>query len=219
MRELIGQYDYGLKYRLYEIVTDLVASKRLAANPRPRFVYDISQVRTLPPLMPGKMLNAAVNFYSHVNEGGTPEEQKKAAAHPEWKGATVGEDMIEMPWVDKAHVFTVELPMQQDRIEVDLIKKIHRILGKQVPGAPHEVFLVLDATNGQNAIAQAENFTKAVKCSGIILAKLDGTAKGGAIFTIKKKLGLPVKFIGVGEKLEDMEVFDPESYVAALFEN
>jgi fused signal recognition particle receptor len=99
------------------------------------------------------------------------------------------------------------------------LEKIHRIVSKQIDGAPHEVLLVLDATTGQNAITQAEQFTKAVKCSGIILAKLDGTAKGGAIFSIKKKLGLPVKFIGVGEKLEDMEVFDPESYVAALFEN
>jgi 2-keto-4-pentenoate hydratase/2-oxohepta-3-ene-1,7-dioic acid hydratase in catechol pathway len=79
MRELIGQYEYGMKHRLYEIVNDLVATKRLAANPRPRFVHDISQVRTRPPLMPGKMLNAAVNFYSHVNEAGGPEAQKKAA--------------------------------------------------------------------------------------------------------------------------------------------
>jgi 2-keto-4-pentenoate hydratase/2-oxohepta-3-ene-1,7-dioic acid hydratase in catechol pathway len=79
MRELIGRYEYGLKYRLYEIVTDLIGNKRLAANPRPRFVHDVSQVRTLPPLMPGKMLNAAVNFYSHVNEGGGAEEQKRAA--------------------------------------------------------------------------------------------------------------------------------------------
>jgi 2-keto-4-pentenoate hydratase/2-oxohepta-3-ene-1,7-dioic acid hydratase in catechol pathway len=79
MVALIGQYEYGLKHRLYEIVTDLVANKRLAANPRPRFVHDLGQVRTLAPLMPRKMLNAAVNFYSHVNEVGTAEEQKKAA--------------------------------------------------------------------------------------------------------------------------------------------
>ncbi len=78
--------------------------------------------------------------------------------------------------------------------------------------------MVLDATTGQNAIAQAEMFTKAVQCTGIILTKLDGTAKGGVIFSIKKKLGLPVKFVGLGEKIEDLEVFDPESYVDALFE-
>ena len=79
MRELIGRYDYGLKYRLYEIVNDLVTNRRLAASPRPRFVHDLGEVRTLAPLMPRKILNAAVNFYSHVNENAPPEEQKKAA--------------------------------------------------------------------------------------------------------------------------------------------
>jgi fused signal recognition particle receptor len=97
------------------------------------------------------------------------------------------------------------------------LEKIHRVVSKQIAGAPHEVLLVLDATTGQNAIAQAETFKKAVQCTGIILSKLDGTAKGGAVFAIKQKLGLPVKFIGVGEKLEDLEPFDPESYVEALF--
>lgn len=97
------------------------------------------------------------------------------------------------------------------------LEKINRVVSKQIEGAPHEVLLVLDATTGQNAIAQAENFKKAVNCSGIILTKLDGTAKGGAIFSIKQKLGLPVKFVGVGEKLDDLEPFDPDSYVEALF--
>lgn len=97
------------------------------------------------------------------------------------------------------------------------LEKIHRVVTRQIEGAPHEVLLVLDATTGQNAIAQAENFKKVVQCSGIILAKLDGTAKGGAIFAIKQKLGLPVKFVGVGETLDDLEPFDPESYVEALF--
>lgn len=98
------------------------------------------------------------------------------------------------------------------------LEKIHRIVQKQIPGAPHEVFLVLDATTGQNAVIQAEQFSKAVKCTGIILSKLDGSAKGGAIFAIKTKVGLPVKYIGVGEAMEDLEPFDPDSFVAALFE-
>jgi fused signal recognition particle receptor len=98
------------------------------------------------------------------------------------------------------------------------LEKIRRVLSKLIDGAPHEVLLVLDATTGQNAIAQAEQFSKAVQCTGIILAKLDGTAKGGAIFGIKQKLGLPVKFVGVGEGLDDLEPFDPEAYVEALFE-
>jgi fused signal recognition particle receptor len=97
------------------------------------------------------------------------------------------------------------------------LEKINRVVGKVIEGAPHEVLLVLDATTGQNAITQAEMFTKAIRCTGIILAKLDGTAKGGAIFAIKKKLGLPVKFVGVGEQLDDLEPFDPDAYVEALF--
>jgi fused signal recognition particle receptor len=97
------------------------------------------------------------------------------------------------------------------------LEKIYRIVTKQIEGAPHEVLLVLDATTGQNAIAQAESFKKTVQCSGVILAKLDGTAKGGSIFAIKQKLNLPVKFVGVGEKLDDLEPFDADGYVEALF--
>jgi fused signal recognition particle receptor len=98
------------------------------------------------------------------------------------------------------------------------LEKIHRVVSRQIEGAPHEVLLVLDGTTGQNAIVQAEQFKKTVHCTGVVLTKLDGTAKGGAIFAIKQKLGLPVKFIGVGEKLDDLEPFDPETYVEALFE-
>ena len=77
---------------------------------------------------------------------------------------------------------------------------------------------MLDATTGQNALTQAEQFSKAVKCTGIILSKLDGSAKGGAVFAIKQKLNLPVKYVGVGEQLDDLEPFDPDSFVDALFE-
>jgi fused signal recognition particle receptor len=97
------------------------------------------------------------------------------------------------------------------------LEKIRRIVTKQLEGAPHEVLLVLDATSGQNAIIQAEMFKKTIQCTGIILSKLDGTAKGGAIFGVKQKLDLPVKFVGVGEQLDDLELFDPETYVEALF--
>jgi fused signal recognition particle receptor len=98
------------------------------------------------------------------------------------------------------------------------LEKIHRIVAKQIPGAPHEVLLVLDATTGQNAVAQAEQFTRTVKCTGIILTKLDGTAKGGSIFAIKQKVGLPVKYVGICEQVDDLDEFDPDSFVAALFE-
>ena len=97
------------------------------------------------------------------------------------------------------------------------LAKIHRVVSRLVPGAPHEVLLVLDATTGQNAIAQAEMFTAAIHCTGIVLAKLDGTAKGGIVVAIRHKIDLPVKFVGLGEKIEDLEPFDADAFVEALF--
>ena len=97
------------------------------------------------------------------------------------------------------------------------LTKIHRVLGKQIPDAPHEVLLVLDATTGQNGISQAKHFTDAVKCTGLVLAKLDGTAKGGVVVAIRKQVGLPVKYIGVGEKAEDLALFEAEPFVDAMF--
>ena len=97
-------------------------------------------------------------------------------------------------------------------------EKIQRILAKQIPGAPHEAIMILDATNGQNAIAQAQEFQKVINSTGLIVTKLDGTAKGGSVFAIKQKLQLPVKLIGVGEGMDDLEPFDPDAFVAALFE-
>jgi fused signal recognition particle receptor len=99
------------------------------------------------------------------------------------------------------------------------LTKIHRVLGKQIPEAPHEVLLVLDATTGQNGISQAMHFTDAVKCTGIVLAKLDGTAKGGVVVAIRQQVGLPVKYVGVGESLDDLTLFEPESFVDAMFED
>jgi fused signal recognition particle receptor len=99
------------------------------------------------------------------------------------------------------------------------LEKIHKVLGKQIPEAPHEVILVLDATTGQNGISQAEHFTSAVNCTGIILAKIDGTAKGGVVVAIRQSVGLPVKFIGVGEQAEDLAKFVPDDFVEALFED
>jgi len=98
------------------------------------------------------------------------------------------------------------------------LEKIQRILAKQIPVAPHEAIMILDATNGQNAIAQAQEFQKVIRSTGLIVTKLDGTAKGGSVFAIKQKLQLPVKLIGVGEGMDDLEPFDPDAFVAALFE-
>ena len=98
------------------------------------------------------------------------------------------------------------------------LEKIHKVVTRQIPGAPHDTLMVLDATTGQNAVTQAEMFSKSVKCTGIVLTKLDGSAKGGAIFAIKQKVGLPVKYVGVGEGIEDLDVFNPDEYVEALFQ-
>lgn len=98
------------------------------------------------------------------------------------------------------------------------LSKIHRVIGKQIPDAPHEVLLVLDATAGQNGISQARGFSEAVKCTGIVLAKIDGTAKGGVIVPIRQQFGLPVKLVGVGEKADDLAVFRPDDFVDAMFE-
>ncbi len=98
------------------------------------------------------------------------------------------------------------------------LKKIRRVCGKAMPGAPHEILLVVDATNGQNALRQAETFNEAVGVTGIALTKLDGTAKGGIVFAIKRDLNIPVRLIGVGEGIEDLQDFVPQDFVRALFE-
>ena len=98
------------------------------------------------------------------------------------------------------------------------LKKIRDVAARKIPGAPHEVLLVLDATMGQNAIAQAKVFTEVINLTGIFLAKLDGTARGGIVLAIKDQLNIPVKFVGLGEKPEDIAEFDPEKFVEALFD-
>ena len=97
------------------------------------------------------------------------------------------------------------------------LKKIKRVVQKQVPDAPHQVLLVIDATTGQNALVQARQFTQAVEVTGIVLAKLDGTAKGGIAFAIVQELGIPIQFVGTGEKLDDWAEFDAGEFVSALF--
>ncbi len=98
------------------------------------------------------------------------------------------------------------------------LSKMHRVIGKQIPEAPHEVLLVLDATGGQNALSQAAGFTSAANCTGIVLAKIDGTAKGGVVVPIRTQFGLPVKYVGVGEQATDLALFRPEEFVDAMFE-
>jgi 2-keto-4-pentenoate hydratase/2-oxohepta-3-ene-1,7-dioic acid hydratase in catechol pathway len=143
MRELIGRYEYGLKLRIYEIVNDIVANNRMAADRRPSYAHTVGSVRTLPPLMPGKMLNAAVNFYSHVNEGGSAEEQRQAA---EERRATRGIPYLFIKPTEGAIIGNgdaVVLPYGRDRIdwEVELATVIGRT-AKYVPAtdAPNYIF-------------------------------------------------------------------------------
>jgi fused signal recognition particle receptor len=98
------------------------------------------------------------------------------------------------------------------------LKKIKRVLARLDPGAPHEVLLVLDATTGMNALTQAREFNKAVPLTGLVVTKLDGTSKGGMVVAIQKELGLPIKFIGLGEQADDLQPFDAKQYAEALFE-
>ncbi len=100
---------------------------------------------------------------------------------------------------------------------MDELAKINRVIERELPGAAKEVLLVLDATTGQNAVNQAKEFLNAASVTGLVLTKLDGTAKGGIVFSLKKELGIPVKFVGVGEQMDDLESFDPAQFVEALF--
>jgi len=97
------------------------------------------------------------------------------------------------------------------------LKKVRRIMERELPGAPHEVLLVLDATTGQNAIAQAKMFTQTVGVTGIVLSKLDGTAKGGILVAISNELKIPIRYIGIGEKIDDLREFNARDFVEALF--
>jgi len=98
------------------------------------------------------------------------------------------------------------------------LQKVHRVMDKKLPGAPHETLLVLDATTGMNALNQAREFHKAVTLTGLVVTKLDGTSKGGMVVAIQKELGLPIKFVGLGEKAEDLQPFDAKQFANALFE-
>src|SRR5215831_6946300 len=97
------------------------------------------------------------------------------------------------------------------------LQKVHRVIGKQLPGAPHETLLVLDATTGMNALNQAREFNKAVPLTGLVVTKLDGTSKGGMVVAIQKELNLPIKFIGVGEQADDLQPFDAAQFAEAVF--
>jgi len=118
---------------------------------------------------------------------------------------------IDVVIIDTAGRLHTKSPLMEE------LKKVKRVVEKAMPNAPHEVLLVVDATTGQNALRQAQMFDEAVGVTGVALTKLDGTAKGGIVFAIKKELGIPVRLIGVGEGIEDLRDFNPEEFVEALF--
>lgn len=114
--------------------------------------------------------------------------------------------------VDTAGRLHTKFPLMEE------LKKINRVMKKSIPEAPHESLLILDATTGQNAVRQAQLFNEAVGLTGVVVTKLDGTAKGGVIFAIKKEIGVPIKLIGIGEGVEDLKDFNPKEFVNALFD-
>jgi len=142
--------------------------------------------------------------------------RKDAGSDP----AAVAFDAADVALREKADVLIVDTAGRlhtQHNLMAEL-EKIKRVLLKKIPGAPHETLLVLDATTGQNAVIQAQQFGKAVDITGLFLAKLDGTAKGGAVVSIREQVAIPVKFVGLGESYEDVELFDAESFVEALLD-
>jgi fused signal recognition particle receptor len=136
-------------------------------------------------------------------------------SHP----ATVAYQSVEMALKNNRDICIVDTAgrLQTQKNLMAELTKINQSIRKQIPDAPHEVLLVLDATTGQNGISQANNFAEAAGCTGIVLAKLDGTAKGGVVVAIRQQIGLPVKYVGVGEKHEDLTLFVPDAFVDALF--
>ncbi|MFL5263870.1 MAG: signal recognition particle-docking protein FtsY [Anaeromyxobacteraceae bacterium] len=122
------------------------------------------------------------------------------------------DDGVDVVLCDTAGRLHTKLPLMEE------LKKVKRVMAKAVEGAPHEILLVLDATNGQNAIAQARQFHEALGVGGIVLTKLDGTAKGGVVIGICDELKLPVRYVGIGEKVADLKAFEPHEFVEALFE-
>lgn len=134
--------------------------------------------------------------------------------------AAVAFDAAEAAVARKADVLLVDTAgrLQTQKPLMDQLSKIRNVIAKKIPGAPHEVILVLDATFGTNAVNQAKDFAAATNVTGIFLAKLDGTAKGGIVVAIREQLAIPVKFIGIGETPDDVEPFDPRKFVKAMLE-
>jgi fused signal recognition particle receptor len=133
--------------------------------------------------------------------------------------AAVAHDAVAAAQARKAHYLFIDTAgrLHTKHNLMQELQKLHRVMGKQLPGAPHEVLLVLDATTGMNALNQVREFNKAVPLTGLIVTKLDGTSKGGMVVAIQKELALPIKFVGLGEQADDLQPFDAKQFAEALF--
>ena len=170
------------------------------------------------------IIGAADTFRAAANEqleiwaqrAGVDIVQQSHGADP----ASVAFDAINSALSKKADVVIIDTAgrLHTKTNLMEELKKIKRVMAKRLPGVPHEVLLVLDATTGQNGLQQVKYFTEAVDVTGLVLTKLDGTAKGGIVLAISNEMKMPVKFIGVGETIDDLQVFDPRAFVDALFE-
>ena len=130
-------------------------------------------------------------------------------------------DGLEMAKKENADIVFIDTAgrLQNKQNLMKELEKMNKVIGRIIPGAPHETLLVIDATTGQNGILQAKSFKEITDITGIVLTKLDGTAKGGIVLAIKEAVGIPVKFVGLGEKMTDLQTFDIESYIYGLFKD
>ncbi len=170
------------------------------------------------------MIAAADTFRAAANEqleiwakrAGAEIIQQKTGADP----AAVAFDAVSAAVARKLDVVIIDTAgrLHTRTNLMEELRKIHRVIGRQTPTAPHEVLLVIDASTGQNGMQQARQFGSIAGVTGLVLTKLDGTAKGGIVLAITRELGIPVRYIGVGERVDDLQPFDPQQFVEALFE-
>ena len=234
-KEISGTEDVVpfLKKYLVEMLTDEGQRTRLSGSPTVILVVGVNGVGKTTTI--GKLANYFHLFNHKVMIAAADTFRAAAAEQLEIWGQRAGCDVIKhAEGADPAAVvydaMKAAIARKADILFIDTagrlhnkanlmneLEKIHRVIKREEPGAPHETFLVLDATTGQNAITQAKVFTETANVTGVVLTKLDGTAKGGVVIAIREELGLPVKWIGVGEGIMDFRPFEPEKFVDALF--
>ena len=234
-KEINGTEDVVpfLKKYLVEMLTDEGQRTRLSGSPTVILVVGVNGVGKTTTI--GKLANYFHLFNHKVMIAAADTFRAAAAEQLEIWGQRAGCDVIKhAEGADPAAVvydaMKAAIARKADILFIDTagrlhnkanlmneLEKIHRVIKREEPGAPHEIFLVLDATTGQNAITQAKVFTETANVTGVVLTKLDGTAKGGVVIAIREELGLPVKWIGVGEGIMDFRPFEPEKFVDALF--